>query len=1034
MLSARQIGLFFGSLGCILLLAAPSAAALFKVNSTNWGMNCDQQLSLEEATFLATGGLPFPRPLTNGEKASIEGGATFVLSPGPPLCDIGASGWILVDNAGLNFADDIVFTDDAIGVLSGSASLGKNDDINGMKPNGTRVILDGISAAQVCGVFLNGQGSGSQVRNLEIRNFSSCGVTGDNLAGAIFEGLDIHNNNGNGLSIGPGDSTNSRNVRIGGPSISQRNFIYANALDGIRIVALANTDRGGAQNIVIENNYIGTRDGTTDQGNSSDGIYLEHAFGVTIGDTTGATRNVISGNNNDGIKVSHTKSVSNVIVGNFIGTNAAGNAVLGNSLSGVSFINGAGWNDGVGGSPNELGRPGLGNVLSGNGSGVYLGNSLTTRTLTKGNKIGTNLSGNLDLGNSNHGITIDTGTLNNEIGGSAAGDANEIAYNGIGIYHAGGNGHLFRRNSIYNNDNLGIDLAPAGVTPNDNQDPDGGPNNLQNYPIVTFVRALTNSATIQGTLNSAPNQTFTIDLYGNTFADPSGSGEGRTWLGSQQVTTNGSGNATFNVALTVAIASVGQWVTATATDSSNNTSEFSVARNICASPAASPSSILAPIGGITSNFTFVNSTGCAAPTVASNRTWITGVSYGAGTVNFTVAANAGPPRDGAVVVTYNNGTGTSTLDFGISQNNGCTYGMTASQLTQSWINWTNNRINVTASDNACTWSVVNNAPSWIFVTFVDGSGNGAVAFDITTNVGAPRVGTISVGQMTFTVYQAGKTAAFDFNGDARTDVGIFRSNGAIGAEWWIANSSTGSVWAATFGSSTDKPVPADYTGDTKVDVAVWSNTTGQWNILRSENFTYYGFPFGTSGDIPVAGDFDGDFKADPAVFRPSNGTWYIQRSTGGTTIQGFGQNGDKPVVADYDRDGLADIAIYRPSNGQWWMSRSSSGVLAVTFGTATDKPVPGDYTGDLRADVAFWRPSTGEWFILRSEDFSYFSFPWGTNGDIPAPGDYDRDGRFDPAVFRPSQGNWYVSRTTDGNLIQQFGSNGDRPVANSFVP
>ena len=108
--------------------------------------------------------------------------------------------------------------------------------------------------------------------------------------------------------------------------------------------------------------------------------------------------------------------------------------------------------------------------------------------------------------------------------------------------------------------------------------------------------------------------------------------------------------------------------------------------------------------------------------------------------------------------------------------------------------------------------------------------------------------------------------------------------------------------------------------------------------------------------------------------------------------------------------------------------------MALTFGNATDKPVQGDYTGDGRTDIAYFRPSTGQWFILRSEDFSFYSVPFGTAGDIPAPGDYDGDGKFDTTVFRPSTTIWYSQRSTAGTMIQQFGSNGDRPIPNAFVP
>jgi hypothetical protein len=273
-------------------------------------------------------------------------------------------------------------------------------------------------------------------------------------------------------------------------------------------------------------------------------------------------------------------------------------------------------------------------------------------------------------------------------------------------------------------------------------------------------------------------------------------------------------------------------------------------------------------------------------------------------------------------------------------------------------------------------------------------------------------------------------APFDFDGDNKTDLAIFRP--PVG-EWWINRSSNGATFAAQFGTSTDRIVPADFTGDGKADIAIWRPASGEWFILRSENSSFYSVPFGTSGDIPAPADFDADGKADTAVFRPSESTWYVSRSSGGTTIQQFGAAGDVPVAADYDGDGRADIAIYRPSLGQWWLNRSTAGVIVFAFGGATDRLVPGDYTGDGKADVALWRPSTGEWFILRSEDVSYYSAPFGISTDIPAPGDYDGDGRFDTTVFRPSNATWFAQRSTAGTLIVQFGFGSDIPVPNAFV-
>ena len=276
----------------------------------------------------------------------------------------------------------------------------------------------------------------------------------------------------------------------------------------------------------------------------------------------------------------------------------------------------------------------------------------------------------------------------------------------------------------------------------------------------------------------------------------------------------------------------------------------------------------------------------------------------------------------------------------------------------------------------------------------------------------------------------------DYTGDGKTDLAIFRPNGAV-SEWWWLRSSDGGNAALQFGASTDRIVPVDYTGDGKTDVAFWRPSTGQWFVLRSEDFSFFAFPFGATGDVPVPADFDGDNKADAAVFRESSLTWFINKSTGGTDIIGFGAAGDKPVVTDYDGDAKADIAIYRPNGpfgAEWWVRRSTNGVVFATqFGQPADKAVPGDYTGDGKADIAFWTPSSGNWFVLRSEDFSYFAFPFGAATDIPVPGDYDGDGKLDAAVFRPSNSTWFANRSGGGTLIQQFGITGDVPVPSAFV-
>ena len=128
-------------------------------------------------------------------------------------------------------------------------------------------------------------------------------------------------------------------------------------------------------------------------------------------------------------------------------------------------------------------------------------------------------------------------------------------------------------NSIFSNMGLGIDLGDDGVTLN-NSLGHSGPNNYQNFPVLTSVTTGPSGTTIVGSLSSSANTTYTIQFFANAVADPSGYGEGKTYLGQTSVTTNGSGNASFSAV--VKAAPNGQSIfSATATDSAGNTSEFS---------------------------------------------------------------------------------------------------------------------------------------------------------------------------------------------------------------------------------------------------------------------------------------------------------------------------------------------------------------------------------------------------------------------------------------------------------------------------
>src|SRR5205823_3563957 len=156
------------------------------------------------------------------------------------------------------------------------------------------------------------------------------------------------------------------------------------------------------------------------------------------------------------------------------------------------------------------------------------------------------------------------------VGGTAGNASNRIANNAsAGVKIEGtGTDNVVLGNSIFANNGLGTDLDNNGVTPNDPGDGDSGPNNLQNFPLLTSVTS-SDGTTIQGTLDSLASTQFRIEVFANSTADSSGNGEGQTFLGFVNTTTNASGDATFSFTTPSATAAI---FTATATrlDTSGN--------------------------------------------------------------------------------------------------------------------------------------------------------------------------------------------------------------------------------------------------------------------------------------------------------------------------------------------------------------------------------------------------------------------------------------------------------------------------------
>ena len=283
--------------------------------------------------------------------------------------------------------------------------------------------------------------------------------------------------------------------------------------------------QGNSGGNLIEGNFVGTDSGGAEPSGNTTGILIGNSSNNTVGGTTPAARNLISGNTLTGVLIGGD-SAGNKLRGNLIGTKADGTGALGNGKEDTTAPTG----------------------------GVLINSSENT-----------------------HG---------NVVGGTEAGAGNRIAFNyGGGVVitgvqsSVGGNAVL--SNSVFSNPalgggtrGLGIDLGSDGATPNDAGDEDSGVNGLQNSPVLTSAVTEAGGTTIQGALGSTPNKEFRLEFFSNASCDEAGYCEGQNFIGSKTVTTDDSGMAVFTFTPVSPLAD-GQMVTATATDPNNNTSEFS---------------------------------------------------------------------------------------------------------------------------------------------------------------------------------------------------------------------------------------------------------------------------------------------------------------------------------------------------------------------------------------------------------------------------------------------------------------------------
>jgi hypothetical protein len=424
----------------------------------------------------------------------------------------------------------------------------------GVDPSGNVASPNGTAASPQPGVLVttanntigpNNVISGNSGAGIEIQGAAATNnLVQGNRIGLNAAGTSALGNSGPGVFLNgaPGNT-------IGGMSPALGNVISANGADGIRIAGSSAT-----ANLVLGNLIGVDAAGSVARGNTGSGVSVSAAASTTIGGTVSGAGNVISGNTQNGVNL--VAVTGTLVQGNRIGTNAAGTGPLGNSQDGIHLMNAV--NNLIGGT-----TAGAGNVISGNlRDGVRLGDVNTTGILVQGNFIGTNTSGSLALGNGGSGVFI-LQASGNIIGGMAAGAGNTIGNNGVdGVLVDTGTANAIQHNSIYGHTNgLGIALVNNG-------------NNSQPFPSLTYAASAAGSTTITGMLlGLTPNTSFTLEFFANAVANPSGFGEGQSYLGSLVVTTDGSGNATFTAMFMVGVP-LGQFVSATATDPNNDTSQF----------------------------------------------------------------------------------------------------------------------------------------------------------------------------------------------------------------------------------------------------------------------------------------------------------------------------------------------------------------------------------------------------------------------------------------------------------------------------
>jgi hypothetical protein len=432
----------------------------------------------------------------------------------------------------------------------------------GASPNTDAVVSNAVIKIQIQGNGVNSfhnfpiTGSGHTIRGIATYNSNRAiyfygAQAQNNVVVGSFIGTDstgtfLTLSAGTGRPSGVTIEQGAGFTQIGGTAVGERNIISGNGRTGI-------ATWHSSDNNTFYNNIVGlSPDGTRRLNNKLHGIDLNYGSANNIiGGTDAGERNVVSGNGDSGIEISHeTRSANNEIVGNYVGIDAYGQpqSYTYNTNYGIVL------KDRV--SSNRVAY----NVVGTNKAGGLFAddyfNCCIADNAFEYNWVGVTPSG-VNIGNLGFGASIKGSD-------QMFGPGNVVANNPVGLRIEGideNDRNFIVQNSFYANTGLGIDIVPLGaVNPNDADDSDSGPNEQLNFPVI-------NSATlfaISGTACAG----CTVELF---LADGVAGeyGEGKTYVG----TAIADGSGAFTLAGFSGVA-MGQAVTATARDAVGNTSEF----------------------------------------------------------------------------------------------------------------------------------------------------------------------------------------------------------------------------------------------------------------------------------------------------------------------------------------------------------------------------------------------------------------------------------------------------------------------------